>query len=121
MASGTIPNSVTESSYTPSVSKTSGASSYDSGAASSYGKVVNLSLTFSVGNTAVAAGSNTFVGTVSGVPLPFDHAVGVGYYSSTCLMANLESNGSLTVRVLAAQKPAASVGSFEITFLYLSI
>lgn len=86
--------------YTPVVSKTSGNSSYYSGTAAKSGNICSLSLTFQNGSD-TAAGGNSFVGSLSDVPLPYGESVGLGYYATHVFGFAVRPDGTFTVRVLA--------------------
>lgn len=86
--------------YTPSVIKTSGNSSFYSGSAVECSGTCTLSLTFTNG-TDTAAGGNSFVGTIAGVPLPYSESVGIGYYAVHIFGFAIRPDGTFTVRVLA--------------------
>lgn len=88
-----------KSTYTPTVVKTSGNSSFYSGAAVECSGACTLSLTFTNGND-TSAGGNSFVGNVSGVPLPYSESVGIGYYGTHVFGFAVRPDGSFTVRVL---------------------
>lgn len=66
-----------------------------------YGKVVSLFFEFKT-TSSTSAGNNVFVGTISGIDLPKVNAMGVGYYGSSLMVANLTTSGTITVRVIAA-------------------
>ena len=110
--------SVTE--ITPAVTRTSGVSSFDSGEAWRAGHTVFLRLAFKSGNSSVSTGSNAFVGTLSGVPLPPTGAIGLGYLGSTVLIGNLGSDGALTIRVAGSNKAASSSNVFGVSWTYLT-
>lgn len=105
---------------TPSVSKSSGASSFDSGEAWRAGHTVFLKLAFKSGNSSVSTGNNTFTGTLSGVPLPPTGAIGLGYLGSTVLIGNLSDDGTLIIRVAGAAKAASSSNIFGVSWTYLT-
>lgn len=106
---------------TPTVTRTSGVSSFDSGEAWRSGHTVFLKLAFKSGNSSVSTGNNTFVGTLSGVPLPPTGAIGLGYIGSTVLIGNLAADGALTVRVAGAAKAASSSNVFGISWTFLTL
>ena len=85
--------------YTPSVSKTSGNATFYSGGAVECSGAVTLSLAFTNGSD-TAAGGNQFVGNVSDVPLPYTESVGIGYYGTHVFGFAVRPDGSFTVRVL---------------------
>lgn len=85
--------------YSPTVVKTSGNSSFYSGSAVGCSGVVSLSLIFANGND-TSAGSNSFVGTIANVPLPYSEAVGIGFYGTHVFALAVRPDGSFNVRVL---------------------
>lgn len=106
---------------TPTVTRTSGVSSFDSGEAWRSGHTVFLRLDFKSGNSSVSTGNNTFVGTVSGIPLPPAGAIGLGYLGATVLIGNLSDDGSLTIRVAGAAKAASSSNVFGVSWTFLTL
>ena len=56
---------------------------------------------------------------MSGVSLPIDLQTGAGFYGSNCFIGALETNGTLTIRALAAQSPSAT-GSRVLAITYIS-
>lgn len=92
---------------TPTVTKTSGNSSIQGSAAVRYGNVVQFELELRPTGT-TNTGSNMFVGTVSNIPLPAIPSNGSGYMGSSAFIAELTTDGDITVRVLAANRASAS-------------
>ena len=111
------PKSTTQS-LTPTITKTSGNSSVDSVSAVRYGNVIQVYAKFISGN-AVSTGNNTFVGTLSGIPLPAISVVGASYIGSSALLSGLDPDGSFVIRVLAAQKTASSTSTFGLSWTYI--
>lgn len=75
-----------------------------------YGRVCSLNLTITK-TTATSAGSNMFSGTMSDAPLPANAARFVGYAGSAIVVAHLNTDGSISGRVVGAQISAnANVG-----------
>jgi hypothetical protein len=85
--------------YSPTVVKTSGNSTFYSGAAVECSGAVTLSLTFTNGSD-TSAGGNAFVGTLSNAPLPYSESVGIGFYGTHVFALAVRPDGSFTVRVL---------------------
>ena len=104
----------------PSISRTSGPSSVSSVYAVRYGNVICLIIRFVSGNSAVSTGSNSFVGEISGIPLPASTVVGAGYMGSTAFMGGLGEDGAITIRVLAANKSASTTSTYGISWTYIA-
>lgn len=104
---------------TPTVTKTSGASSVSSVYAVRYGNVVFCMIRFNSGNSSVSTGSNTFVGTITDLPLPKETVTGASYIGSTVLLGGLNNEGTITVRVAAANKSASTTATFGINWTYV--
>lgn len=120
MANGVITNPNKAITLTPTVSKTSGASSVSSVTATRNGNVVFLKILFALGNSSVNVGSNTFAGTISNIALPVNTCVGCGYYGSTAFFSAIESTGAISVRVIGATKPASTTDTFGISWTYIT-
>ena len=86
---------------------------------SKYGNVVTLTLTFNNSGSATSTGSNIWVGTISGVSLPKAYASGCGYFSSSGYMAELDSSGDLTIRVIGGQSAASNTSARRVTMTYV--
>lgn len=82
------------------------------------GKVVTLSITFNTSGGTTAVGGDAWKGTISGVLLPKLYSGGVGYYSSTMYVGELDSSGNLTIRVIGAQS-ASNSNTHRIYFTYV--
>lgn len=109
----------------PSVTTGTGSSTKSSGNGtmtavqySKYGNVVTLTLTFNNSGSATSAGGNIWVGTISGVSLPKTYGAGCGYYSSSGYMAELDSSGNLTIRVIGGQSASNSTAR-RVTMTYV--
>ncbi len=75
-----------------------------------YGRICSLNLTITK-TTATSAGSNMFAGTMTDAPLPVNAARFVGYAGSAIVVAHLNTDGSISGRVVGAQISAnANVG-----------
>ena len=124
MATGTIAKPITDTTktLTPTITKTSGNSVYVESGASQSGKMVTVYANFLNSGSAVNAGSNSFVGSISGIPLPAVRTTGIGYYGSSIFMSPIETDGSLIIRVLAAQLPSTTNpnNKYGITWTYMT-
>lgn len=115
----TVPDGVVE--LFPTVTRTSGVSSFSSIVAYRDGHTVFVKLVLNSGNSSVSTGSNAFVGTVSGLPLPPEGAIGVSYLNQTAFMCNLSHDGTITVRVTAASKNASTTSTYGISWTYITL
>ena len=112
----TMPTKTEE--FTPTVTKTSGNSSLKSISGSRSGNVVTISVTFTNG-AQTAAGSNSFDGTISNVPLPVDTANGVGFYSATFFCITITSTGTFRSRVIVSSGYWAASDSHTLAITYV--
>lgn len=103
---------------TPSITKTSGASDVSSSSFRRSGNVCQLSLRL-VLSSAVSSGSNAFVGTVSGIPLPINYVTAVEYTGRDVYVFTLNKSGGLTVHVTGPDSAPASSAPTG-TFVYLT-
>lgn len=101
----------------PSVTRSSGASEVDEVSAVRYGNIVQLSISLhATGST--NAGSNIFEGSLSGIPLPAVGTSGSGYYGTSTLTGSIETDGTITIRVTAANRASSSnVASVRWTYI----
>jgi len=107
---------VTEA-LTPTVTQTSGNTSIEGAEAVRYGNVIQFNFNFLFTGT-TNAGSNAFVGTVSGIPLPALPAMGVGYFSNSALIGSVDPDGTMTVRVVGGNRSSSStVAGVRITYV----
>ena len=113
MASGTIKQMET---LTPTVARTSGAT-VQSASAVQTGHFVQVTIEFKNGSTSTAAGSNGFVGTISGIPLPGGNTIGASYNGGAGLMLLVDPTGGLTLRVIAEQWWANSVCTVSVLYI----
>lgn len=118
MASGVITNPNKASTFTPTVSKTSGNSSFYSAEGARSGNVCSLSITFTNGSD-TSAGNNSFVGTITDAPLPLVDAIGVGYFGTHFFAAVLKPTGAITVRVITGGGYWAASDRHGITIMYI--
>ena len=118
MANGVITNPNKASTFTPTVSKTSGNSSFYSAVGARSGNICSLSITFTNGSD-TSAGDNSFVGTITNVPRPLFDAVGTGYYVSHLFAAKLEPTGAITVRVVNCDGYWSATDRHGITIMYI--
>ena len=66
------------------------------------GNVIHMSLCFNGNGSSVSSGSNGFVGTMSGGPLPITRAMLFGWFSGSTLMCDVEPDGTITARPYTA-------------------
>ena len=101
----------------PTVSKTSGNTSIDSAEAVRYGNVIHFNFNFLFTGT-TNAGSNAFVGTVSGIPLPAIPQNGAGFFSNSALIGALDSDGIMTIRVVGGNRSSSQTVA-SVRFIYI--
>ena len=118
MANGVITNPNKASTFTPTVSKTSGNSSFYSAVGARSGNICSLSITFTNGSE-TSAGDNSFVGTITNAPRPLVDANGVGYYGSHFFAASLESTGAIKVRAVNDGGYWSTTERHGITIMYI--
>ena len=118
MANGVITNPNKASTFTPTVSKTSGNSSFYSANGARSGNVCSLSIFFTNGSD-TSAGNNSFVGTITNAPLPLVDTTGTGYYVSHFFTAKLEPTGAITVRVINGGGYWSATDRHGITIMYI--
>lgn len=118
MANGVITNPNKASTFTPTVSKTSGNSTVYSADGARSGNICSLSILFTNGSD-TSVGSNSFVGTITNAPLPLVNANGIGYYGSHFFAAVLEPTGAITVRVITGGGYWAAADRHGITIMYI--
>lgn len=105
--------------YSPTVVKTSGNSSFYSGAAVECSGAVTLSLTFTNGSD-TSAGGNAFVGTLSNAPLPYSESVGIGFYGTHVFALAVRPDGSFNVRVLVGGGYWAATDRHTVSVTYIA-
>lgn len=118
MANGVITNPNKASTFTPTVSKTSGNSSFHSAAGARSGNICSLSITFTNGSD-TSAGRDSFVGTITNAPRPLVRANGIGYYGTHFFAAVLEPSGAITVRVINSGGYWVATERHGITIMYI--
>lgn len=118
MANGVITNPNKASTFTPTVSKTSGNSSFYSAVGARSGNICSLNITFTNGSD-TSAGDNSFVGTITNAPRPLVQASGIGYYGTHLFAAKLEPTGSITVRVVNGGGYWVATEMHGITIMYI--
>lgn len=79
--------------------------------------ICSVNVTVTSGSSAVSAGGNVCVGTISGDYLPLQAARGINYYSGTALIGALSAAGSFSVRAIGGSFPANT--STTISFVYV--
>lgn len=104
---------------TGTATKSSGNGTMTAVSYSKYGNVVTLTLTFNNSGSATSAGSNIWVGTISGVSLPKTYGSGSGYFSTSGYMAELDSSGNLTIRVIGGQSAGSNTTARRVTMTYV--
>lgn len=112
-----IQGALSTSSWTPSITRTSGGT-LSSLVGRRYGKVVTLRFILKY-STSVSAGSNAFVGTLtnSGYIPPFATFAST-YYAGVPLVCQLENSGKITCRVTGSNAVTLSTGcSFGLTYI----
>lgn len=102
---------------TPIVTKTSGNSSIEGSAAVKYGNTIQFQLEL-MPTATTNAGSNVFVGTLSNIPLPAIPTNGCSYMGSCAFVGSLDPDGTITIRVLAANR-ASSTTHFHVRWTYI--
>lgn len=105
-------------SLTPTITQTSGSSSLSSSSFFRSGNVCQLSVRI-VLSSAVSSGSNAFVGTVSGIPMPLNYVTAVEYTGRDAYVFTLNTAGNLTVRVTGPDSAQASSSPIG-TIVYLT-
>ena len=118
MASGVITNPNKASTFTPTVSKTSGNSTVYSADGARSGNICSLSITFTNGSD-TSVGGNSFVGTITNAPRPLVSANGIGYYGSHLFVAALTPTGAITVRVINGGGYWVATERHGITIMYI--
>ena len=110
---------VTNISSQYSSTKTSGNWSVSGITAYRCGNVIQMQIAFKGNGNSVSAGSNAFVGTISGGPLPIIGGHGVSFISSSCIIVQVASDGGVTVRVTGAACTLASTSTTSGIMTYL--
>lgn len=103
----------------PVITRTSGNSSVKEVFAFQYGKVVQIYITFYSGDS-VSAGSNSFEGTITGIPKPKANPIGAGFLSTSAMLGYIGKTGVIQVRVLAATKGSSSTNTYGMNFVYVA-
>lgn len=86
----------------PIVTKTSGNSVVQEFLAFRSGHIVQITFTFQNSGGKTTAGTDSFFGTVTGIPIPNDSVMGNAYYGSSILIPRLTKNGEFNIRVTGA-------------------
>ena len=102
---------------TPTVTQTSGNTSIVGAEAVRYGNVILFNFDFKFTGT-VNAGSNAFVGSISGLPAPALPAQGTGYFSNSALIAALDPDFTFTIRVVGGNRSSSDTKA-SIRLLYI--
>lgn len=85
------------------ITKTSGNANFEEVKAHRCGNVITMQIMLRGAGSTWTAGSNIFVGTVTG-PLPTVAVNGCGYYDNACFIARISNSGGITFRWLVATK-----------------
>lgn len=84
------------------------------------GKFVSIRLRLAGTGTQVNAGSDAFVGTISGGPMPLVETHDINFAGSSAIVSRLATNGSITTRVLASNLTVTSSNGVVLTFNFLT-
>ncbi len=103
---------------TPTFTKSSGSGAVSNTRFQRFGPLCMVTFRVYNGASATSVGSNAWVGSAD-VPLPAEPVSAVGYSGSTCLIATIETSGTITVRVTGAQWPA-TYDSSRIALIYFT-
>ena len=100
------------------ITKSSGSDTVNSSSCTAYRSGNLIQIGFSFTSTAtVSAGSNSFVGTLSGIPLPI-HGINIhGYQGDSIIAIHISTTGGITARVVGGDK--GSSGGFGCTGVYI--
>lgn len=105
----------------PIVTKTSGNAVVKKFLAFRSGHIVQITFAFQNSGGKTTVGTNSFSGTVTGIPFPNNSVMGNAYYGSSILIPRLTENGEFNIRVagadLAQQTGADSYGG---SLIYLA-
>lgn len=103
---------------TPSITASTG--SLNGASISVNGKVAQLNITFN-NSSAVASGSNMFVGTLDNSAYrPVGTARGASYYGSNCFVGAMASDGTITIRNTGASITVSGSNYVGMTFTYIT-
>lgn len=83
------------------------------------GNLIQMTIAFHGNGSAVSSGSNGFVGTISGGPLPVSQITLNGFYSSSILAATLDTDGSITARPFSASCTLSSASRAYLTGTFI--
>lgn len=112
--------SVTDISSLYTLSKTSGNWKLNEIEAVRSGNVIHIRIAMSGNGSSVSAGSNGFVGTLSGGPLPALSIKLIAYYNNCPIMMNIEPDGSVTARVTATSVTVTTTGTLALTGTFIT-
>ena len=102
------------------ITKTSGNWKVNEISAVRCGNVVHMRVEMSGNGSSVSAGSNGFVGTLLGGPLPVLTIKLIGFYNSCPIMMNIEPDGALAARVTATSVTVTSSGILPLTGTFIT-
>lgn len=109
---------LTMQTWTPSITRTGGAS-ISKIRGYKYGDIINITFTLTY-TTSVAGGSNVFTGTLnSSSYYPQAPVCGVGYYGKASVVAQINTNGAITVRNASSSAITLSSGTtISVTYIH---
>ena len=105
-------------STTPTFTKSSGSGGVSNAAFQRIGPLCQVTFRVYNGSSDVAAGNNAWVGSAN-IPLPAQPVSAVGYSGSCCLVAYIDTAGTITVRVTGDTWPA-TYDSSRIALIYFT-
>lgn len=102
------------------IAKTSGNWKINDISAVRMGNLVHMRVEMSGNGSSVSAGSNGFVGTLSGGPLPVLSIKLIAFYNNCPIMMNIEPDGALAARVTATSVTVTSSGKLALTGTFIT-
>lgn len=84
------------------------------------GNTIHMRIEMSGNGSSVSAGSNGFVGTLSGGPLPALSVKLIAYYNNCPILMNIEPGGGITARVTATSVTVTTTGSMALTGTFIT-
>ena len=110
MATGTIQG---VKQLSPTITKTSGCFTVNSVTAYQYGHIVQIYVVFDKQSATGSKGTDVFVGTISGIPLPKVEAIRIaGYSGERMLTLTIKNDGAISVRTNADLASGATTGYY---------
>lgn len=101
------------------VNKTSGEWSFNSVVLKKSGNTYALTLSLKGSGNVVNAGSNVFVGTISGTGIPTKAVTSATFIGSAGIIYLISGNGDIYVRVTGSNATLASGSANSVTFVYI--